>query len=91
MIIGLYLLIGMVLNYGSIFLMYGILNKITKDHLRTSYLINKYGQLSWDFVKGYTGLPRALLIQILWPLNVYNTIWIYIHAIKEAREEDKDE
>ena len=92
LIIGIYLLGGVIINYGSIFLMYTISDMITKDTKKTIWLMRKSGRENgWDFLPGISGFPRFILTQILWPLNFYNTLRCGIQAIKEAREEDNDE
>ena len=85
--IGLYLLVGLIINYGSIFIIWGRLNQICKNNIRYKYLFRKHTQNALDFTPGFPRWAKSLFTLILWPLNVYNTLKCGLSAIKEANED----
>lgn len=85
-----YLAIGILLNYGSIFFIWGKLYKICDgNHWKYSKLYKKYTQQAIDFTPGFPIWAKFIFTQIIWPMNVYNTLNCGIRAIKEAKADDQ--
>ena len=83
-----YILIGLILNWGSIFIVYGRLMRICKNHSEVYFdVFKKYEEQKIGFnMNGYSQWAKIVVTQLLWPVNVFNTINCGIPAIKEAKD-----
>lgn len=82
-----YMLVGLVLNWGCLFVVYGILMHICGDnYMLYQEIFNKYQKYRIGFdMSEYPNWMPTLVTQLLWPLNVYNTFRCGIPAIMEAK------
>ena len=85
-----YILAGAVINYSTIFIIWGIYGHYCKGNDGKYWRIrNKcIRENGIDVFSYYHGWQRILLVYLLWPINVYNTLVIGLAAIKEAKEEE---
>ena len=83
-----YILIGLVLNWGSIFVIYGKLMRVCKNHSEVYFeVFKKYGENRIGFdLYGQPYWAKVIITQLLWPVNVFNTINCGIPAIKEVKD-----
>lgn len=85
-----YLAIGIVLNYGSIFLVWGYLYKICgKNQWKYKELYEKHTRDAVDFTPGFPVWAKFIFTQVAWPINVYNTIKCGLGAIKEVKNDKR--
>lgn len=88
MVFVVYILVGLIANWGSIFLVYGTLMKVCKNHSEVYFdVFARYNERKIGFVmEGYPYLAKVAVTQILWPVNVFNTYYCGLPALKEAKE-----
>lgn len=88
MVLAVYILVGLIVNWGSIFLVYGTLMRVCKNHSEVYFnTFNKYSEKKIGFVmKDYPYLAKVIVTQLLWPVNAFNTYYCGLPAIKEAKE-----
>lgn len=85
-VILIYIIGGIVINFGSIFIVWGYYSKICRGDSKLYYDV-----MYRNFTKGiklpgqFDGVLRIIVTQLLWPLNVYNTLVIGISSIREVR------
>lgn len=88
-----YLLVGELIHWGSLFIVFGILGKICEDD------IELWKELYGDFLDKRIGInmggwPEGLkfvVTQVLWPISVFNTLCYGVPKIFEAKRRMKDE
>ena len=81
-----YLIVGIFLNYGSIFLVWGRLYRICKgNQWKYNQLYKKHTQNAFDFTPGFPVWAKFIFTQVAWSINVYNTIKCGLAAIREAK------
>lgn len=82
-----YMVIGLILNWLSIFLIYGKLIRICKNHSEIYFEAYKQGnevRVGFD-LSGYPYWAKVAITQILWPINVFNTFNCGFKAIGIAK------
>lgn len=83
-----YILIGLILNWGSIFIIYGKLMRVCKNHSEVYFeMFKKYdkNRIGFDLC-GQPNWVKVVITHLLWPINVFNTFNCGIPAIKEATD-----
>ena len=83
-----YLVGGLLLNYGTIFIVWGICLRMCKGDIEL-YRTAKEHNLprGCGFFEEFNRDIRPLLVFFLWPINVYDTLRIGIGAIREVKRE----
>lgn len=83
-----YILIGLILNWGSIFVVYGRLMRVCKHNSEIYFeVFRKYEERKYGFdMSGNPTWIKVAVTQLLWPINVFNTFYCGIPAIKEAED-----
>lgn len=81
-----YLVGGLFINYGSIFIVWGACLRMCKGDMEL-YRAAKEHNLprGCGFFEEFNRDIRPLLVFFLWPINVYDTLRIGIGAIKEVK------
>lgn len=81
-----YLVGGLLINYGSIFIVWGTCLRMCKGDIEL-YRAAKENNMSkgCGFFGRFPLDIRPLLVFFLWPINVYDTLRIGIGAIKEVK------
>ena len=81
-----YLVVGLVLNYGSIFIVFGICLRMCKGDMALYDDAVKHNlHKGFGLFDRFAPNIRPLMVFLLWPANVYDTLRIGIGAIREVK------
>ena len=81
-----YIFGGILINYGTVFIVWGYLAKLCGPNVvMFNELLKKYESKRIGMVmRGFPEWLKFVITQIFWPVNVRNTIAIGVPAIKDA-------